>query len=97
MRKSILCDNDFPRCYFCGTVIQLERHHCIFGVSNRAKADKYGLWVYLCTEHHRGQFGVHHNHERARELQCLAQIKFEELYGHNRFMAEFGKNFLGEK
>lgn len=93
MRKSILCDNDIPRCYFCGTAVQLERHHCLFGVQRR-KADKFGLWVYLCVEHHRGRFGVHQCHERARELQALAQIRFEEIYGHDRFMAEFKKNYL---
>ncbi len=96
MRRSILCDTDFPRCYFCGSVMQLERHHCLFGIANRQKADKYGLWVYLCAEHHRGQFGVHHCKERARELQSLAQIKFEEKYGHDKFMAEFGRNYLEE-
>lgn len=95
MRASILCNNEIPRCYFCGTPFNLERHHCLFGV-NRKKADKYGLWVYLCVEHHRGNSGVHNNHERALELQRLAQMRFEEIYGHDRFMAEFKKNYLEE-
>ena len=96
MRKSILCNNEIPTCYFCGTVNQIERHHCLYGIY-REKADKYGLWVYLCYFHHRGQFGVHSHkgRERSLELQSLAQIKFEEKYGHDKFISEFKRNFLG--
>lgn len=96
MIKSILCNNETPRCYFCGTASQLERHHCLFGI-HRKKADKFGLWVYLCVEHHRGNSGVHHNHDLARELQAFAQREFEKIYGHDRFMAEFGRNYCLEE
>lgn len=95
MKDSILCNNEIPSCYFCGKTSGLERHHCLFGVQ-RKKADKFGLWVYLCVEHHRGNSGVHHNHELAKELQVVAQQEFEKIYGHERFMAEFRKNYILE-
>lgn len=97
MSRSILCDNENPRCYYCPNVSELHPHHCLYGIY-RAKADQYGLWVYLCPEHHtKGPFAVHSHKGRARavELQNLAQSKFEEIYGHDRFIAEFGRNFLG--
>ena len=33
------------RCYLCGRLTGLERHHVIGGVANRKLSEKYGLWV----------------------------------------------------
>ena len=44
--KSII--SDAKKCYICGSVHDLEKHHCVFGTASRKKADRDGLWVYLC-------------------------------------------------
>lgn len=34
----------------------LEEHHIFEGTANRNLSEKYGLKVYLCQKHHRGDF-----------------------------------------
>lgn len=77
------------KCYLCGRVEALEVHHCLHG-SYRKMADKYGLTVYLC---HWCHARLHDHGDYDRDLQELAQIHFEKIYGHNEFMRLFGKNF----
>lgn len=81
------------RCLFCGRR-GTERHHVFYGTANRAKSEKYGLTVRLCREHHRGEDGVHFNRQRDLELKRFAQLVFEGLYGHEKFMEVFHKNYL---
>ena len=54
--KSII--DQTKRCYVCGRTDTLHLHHILFG-KNRNNADKDGLTVYLCWEHHEGTNGVH--------------------------------------
>lgn len=92
--KSIISDEE--RCYLCGSTVGLERHHCIHGTGGRKLADKYGLTVMLCAKCHRdGATGVHgRNSEADRHLKKLAQKKFEEKHGHDKWMEVFGRNYL---
>jgi Zn-finger nucleic acid-binding protein len=53
-------------------------------------ADKYDLTVYLCPRCHTR---LHDMGEYDRDLQEMAQVYFEKIYGHNEFMRVFGKNF----
>ena len=49
----------------------------------------------MCQPHHRdSKEGVHFNKDLDLELKKLAQKRFEEKYGHEKFMAIFGKNYL---
>lgn len=48
MSKSILQSE--KECFMCGTVLNLERHHVIFGTAGRKISDKLGLTVWLCHE-----------------------------------------------
>lgn len=76
----------------CKTTRNLERHHCFLGPRRKA-AEKWGLWIWLCHDHHTGRNGVHFNREFMEELQEYAQTVFEGLYGYEEFMQEFGKNY----
>lgn len=80
-------------CYRCWTTQNLERHHVMFG-SHRKKSEKYGLVVWLCAEHHRGNDGVHFNRQVDINLKKHAQQRFEEKYSHEFWMREFGRNYL---
>ena len=89
--KSIIQTN--KECYICGNPY-VEEHHVIYGTSNRKSSEKYGLKVFLCYEHHRGNQGVHFNKELDTFLKQTAQRKFEESHTREEFMAIFGRNYL---
>lgn len=73
----------------------LEKHHVMHGTANRAKAEEWGLWVWLCHNHHTGgKYAVHMNREMDLELIKMAQRVFERKYDHETWMREFGKNYL---
>jgi hypothetical protein len=83
-----------PRCIFCGSRMNLERHHVLGGVANRPLSEKYGLWVWLCHEHHTGKNGAQYVRGKGDELKRAAQIHFEAKYGHEAWMQTFRKNYL---
>lgn len=84
-------------CYITGRTDNLEKHHCYYGVKGRAISDKYGFWVWLIPEYHRGTSGVHgkNGHELDMELKQACQMAYEET-GHTRqeFIQLIGKNYL---
>ena len=82
-------------CFLCGSTSQLERHHCIHGTAGRKLADKYGLTVFLCSYHHRdNKHGVHGDAELDLWFKQLAQNCFEIVWGHDKWMEVFKKNYL---
>lgn len=92
--QSIITDN-MEVCFVCGARAS-EKHHCIHSI-NRAKADNFGLFVGLCPNCHRTSNKAVHGrdgHTLDLALKQIAQRKFEERYGHDMFMQEFGKNYL---
>ena len=90
--KSIMQKGD-QRCFLCGRVIGLERHHVMTG-PNRVWAERYGLWLWLCHEHHTGKDGAQYNRELADSLKRMAQIAFEARHSHDEWMEVFRKNYL---
>lgn len=90
--KSIIQDE--KKCYVCGQYHRLENHHIIYGTANRKKSEKYGLKLWLYTEHHRGTKGVHNNRELDLTLKRLAQTVFEETHTREEFRNIFGKSYL---
>lgn len=97
--KSII--QDTKECYLCRylydfeNTMNLQEHHCIHGTANRVLSEQYGLKVHLCINHHTAGIGaVHKNREYDLILIKIAQKKFEEKYGHNKFMEVFKKNYL---
>ena len=90
--KSIMQNGE--RCYLCGRVTVLERHHVLGGVANRPLSEQYGLWVYLCHNCHTGTDGAQYNREKGDALKRLAQIAFEARHSHEEWMQLFRKNYL---
>jgi hypothetical protein len=80
-------------CFVTGATRGLDKHHIYHGPRRKA-ADKWGCWVWLAHDVHMDL------HERNpgldRDLKDLCQRRFEELYGHEKFMTVFGKNYLKE-
>lgn len=79
------------QCFVSGSRIDLDRHHCLHG-NKRKKAEQYGLWVWLRHDIHMRL----HEKDKAldRELERVAQMAFEAKYGHEKYMAVFGKSYL---
>lgn len=90
--KSILQDE--RRCYFCGRVTGLERHH-IFAGANRKWSERLGLWVWLCgATCHRGTDGAQYDPEKNRRLKMDAQYAFERNHSRSEWMEIIRKNYL---
>lgn len=91
--KSIM--QDTKECYITGSTINLHKHHVYGGNPNRKKSEKYGCYVYLRGDYHnQSNYGVHFNRELDMQLKQKTQIRFEELWGHEKFMKVFGKSYL---
>ena len=90
MSKSILQTE--KKCYVTGAEYNLDLHHCMTGIANRKLADKWGLVVWLRHDIHMDLY------DRDKELEIRlkqdAQRAFEKLYGHNKWMSIFRKNYL---
>jgi len=72
---------------------QLEKHHIFFGPL-RKSSDKYGCWIWLTSEEHRGNDGPHQCRETDLKYKRECQEEFEAFYGHEKFMEVFGRNYL---
>lgn len=94
--ESILSNE--KKCYLTGRTDNLERHHIMFGRANRKVSEEWGCWVYLTHDMHQGTYGVHgrEGHEIDLVLKQACQIAFERIYGHEKWMKLFGKNYKEE-
>lgn len=100
MSKSIVQTGE-KECYLCriiediNNVVNLEQHHIFHGTANRQQADKFGCWCWLCQHHHRtGEDAVHRDAAIDLGLKKIAQLRFEQIHGHDKFMQVFGKSYL---
>ena len=92
MADSIL--QDARECYITGSTEGLHRHH-IFAGSRRNASEAWGLWVWLRADwHNMAPYGVHNNRDLDRRLKQTGQEAFEAIYGHEKWMEIFGKNYL---
>ncbi len=74
-----------------GSRVNLDCHHCFHG-SRRKAADEYGCWVWLRHDVH---MDLHQrNTALDRRIQRECQERFEEIYGHEKFIQVFGKSYL---
>ena len=69
--KSILQKE--KECYYCKTTLNLEEHHCLYGTANRRIAERFGLKVWLCSEHHRGRNTQPHQDGPARPWRVASK------------------------
>lgn len=96
MAKSIIQKDKI--CFFCGTTQNLELHHICHGTANRKLADKYGLTVWLCHDHHTGTMqSVHHDADMDKFFKVLGQREFEKRNPELNFRNIFGKNYLEDR
>lgn len=109
MSKSIMQEKNRGCCYICENYLDddsskmyREKHH-VFGGPLRKKSEHFGLTVYLCRKHHTGDISgsreaVHRPdfNDYGLRLKKDAQTAFEQKYGHEAFVREFGKNYLEE-
>lgn len=89
---------DTKECYITHAPYHLARHHC-YGGGRRQLSEEWGCWVWLRADFHNlADYGVHgkNGHELDMRLKRECQKKFEELYGHKKFMEVFKKNYLEE-
>ena len=93
--KSIISSK--KECYICHTNINLHIHHIFYG-RNRKNSDKDGLVVYLCQEHHMGNYGIHgkYGHSIDLYLKRIGQKAWQDYYNKTKedFLKEFKKNYL---
>jgi hypothetical protein len=92
VQKIILQDTKV--CYVTGRTDGLALHHIFYGNGKRNLSDKYGLTVWLRHEWHTGNEGVHFKPTLDKDLKQLAQRAFEQVYGRELFVKEFGRNYL---
>ena len=84
--------SDMDVCAFCGRPRECIHH--IFGGPNKKASDRYKLLLPLCNAHHNmSDESVHFDKDMMRQAHILGQISFEALYGHEKFMKVFGKNY----
>ena len=102
VKECCLCRMEAYEAGYCGELTSkgLHQHHVIYGRGRRALSDRFGLWVWLCADHHElGPSAVHSKSEKGREYNLMlkrnAQKRFEEIYGHVKWMEVFQKNYLG--
>jgi hypothetical protein len=74
----------------------LEEHH-VWGGALRKKSEEYGAKAYLCVKDHReGKRAVHKCREASEALKAKHQARIMEEQGWDteRFIAEFGRNYI---
>lgn len=80
-------------CYVCGRMCETARHE-IYGGADRQASKALGMWVDVCPHCHSE---IHNNLKEYEWLRVAGQIKFEEQYGHKKFIDVFGRNYLDEE
>lgn len=83
-------------CFVCHTTLGLHRHHVMFGVANRKKAEQDGCWCYLCGYHHNlSNHGVHFDKKLDLKLKQITQKRWCEYYGKSTddFIGRFGRSY----
>lgn len=82
--------DDMKRCYFCGQPACKTPHH-IMNKYDKKKSEEWGLMLPICFQHHQM---IHDKGDNMLKVRQLGQRRFEELYGHEKWMEVFGKSYL---
>ena len=80
-------------CFRCGTRANLHKHHVFGGYGNRSLSEQYGLWVYLCAEHHNmGNDSVHQNKDKILSLgySAVSEARKNCYFGDKDYLSERG-------
>jgi hypothetical protein len=94
--KSIIQDK--AECYVCHYTFGLQRHHVYEGIGRRNTSEKYGCWVWLCSRHHTGDFGIHNYKPENKKLDLFlkqeCQRILEQKMDREEFRRLFGRSYL---
>lgn len=97
-RNKSIVQKEMDRCFICGTPYDLHTHEIFFGTANRQNSIDWGCYIRLCGWHHNmSDNSVHFNNKMRKDTQAFTQKKFEELYGHDKFMEIFHKSYIDDK
>lgn len=90
---SIIQDPHENRCFLCGYIGNLDKHHVWHGTANRKIADEDGLFVYLCRECH---LKLHDRGWNDKNLMKEGEKAWISYYrkGIPEFIERYGKNVL---
>lgn len=89
-RFSILQENNC-KCFLCERKLKKLDKHEAFGGSNRQKSIEHGLVYYLCRKCH-SKADVDKN--TRIKLHDYAREKFIKEHSEEKFLKEFGKNYV---
>jgi len=95
MKKFSILQNN-KECYICHTTKNLEAHHIFFG-PDRKTSEKLGLKVWLCQDHHRGDYSPHQDKDFDLELKQMAEVEFLKSGNLGQWMDVkngIGRNYL---
>ena len=83
-------------CFFCGSTLNLHKHHIYEGNGRRQVSEKYGCWVYLCARHHNmSDESVHFNRKLDLVLKEKCQEAWEARFGtRDEFIKKFRRSYL---
>ena len=91
--KSILQHKEDNTCFLCGSTWDLQKHHVWHGTSNRAKAEKDGLYLRLCSTCHSN---LHDKGIKDRYLMEVGERAYLSRYNKTieEFIERYGKNVI---
>ena len=96
MKKKRAKNNPVPTveqsCFFCHTPYA-QTHEVFEGSGRRQLSIKYKMQIHLCACCHT-EVTLNSKGEKAMYLKKMFQEKFEDEYGHEKFMEVFGRNYL---
>lgn len=81
---------DLDHCIFCGKPRD-DLHEVFPGTAGRQTSKDWGMVVPVCRYHHER---LHKDAKMRKGLQRWAQLRFETLFSHKRFMSVFHRNYI---
>ena len=79
------------KCFICNRQLKKLDKHEALGGSNRQKSIQYGLVYYLCRKCHQK---ADLDKNTRNKLQSYAKKQFIKIYSKEKFLKEFGKNYV---
>lgn len=89
-RFSILQEEN-GKCFICNRQLKKLDKHEALGGSNRQRSIQYGLVYYLCRKCHQK---ADLDKNIRNKLQNYAKKQFIKIYSKEKFLKEFGKNYI---
>lgn len=89
-RFSILQEED-EKCFICNRQLKKLDKHEALGGANRQKSIQHGLVYYLCRKCHQK---ADLDKNTRNKLQNYAKKQFIKIYSKEKFLKEFGKNYI---